>query len=161
MKFGPYLNASLVEFGDSGQLFSAVNVRVVALGERGFQLLQLLLRSTKSMRLNFDVTARPCLLYERAQSLSAPDANIRLRNRGQISIISIILSFRLMKLMRVCYIKTQNLLLGLQKKGAGSYLSEGGAMPPTGGSRASGCRRVVDVRIPEAAAVGSATDSDA
>jgi len=43
------LYASLVEFGDASQLLAHVDVRVVALGERRLELLQLLLRERRPM----------------------------------------------------------------------------------------------------------------
>lgn len=42
-KHKPYLYAGLVELGDARELLATVDVRVVALGERRFQLRQLLL----------------------------------------------------------------------------------------------------------------------
>ena len=42
-----YLYARLVEFGDAGELLADVDVRVVALGERRLELLQLLLRERR------------------------------------------------------------------------------------------------------------------
>ena len=39
-----YLDSGLVEFGDSGQFFSAINIGIMTFGKSRLQLLQLLLR---------------------------------------------------------------------------------------------------------------------
>ena len=74
-----YLDSGLVEFGDSGQFFSAINIGIMAFGKSRLQLLQLLLREGRPVpTTSWSWTSTPTNCFVKEE-----DAQVK-KNRNQL-----------------------------------------------------------------------------